>query len=162
MMILSNMMVTLPHPHDGRKGHHYYTTSTARISCIVVMALAALIPTNRAKPSWPGLVRPRRSQDESAFSGQCSLTRGMNVPFCRVFNPAENARTNVLRSVSSLSLRWRDRQRLAEEPRRFRPAREQGHRGRAQSSFVGFDFVGQGLLEAGRSARAVAVCEVAA
>jgi hypothetical protein len=35
--------------HDDRKGHHYYTTSAARISCIVVMALAALIPTNRCK-----------------------------------------------------------------------------------------------------------------
>ena len=32
-----------PVPHDDRKGHHYYTTPSARISCIVVMTLAVII-----------------------------------------------------------------------------------------------------------------------
>ncbi len=36
-------MMTAPRPHDDRKGHHYYTTSTARISCIVVMTLAVIM-----------------------------------------------------------------------------------------------------------------------
>src|SRR6266700_1322708 len=29
--------------HDDRKGHHYYTTPSARLSCIVVMTLAVIM-----------------------------------------------------------------------------------------------------------------------
>jgi hypothetical protein len=38
--------------YDGRKGDQYYTTSAARISCIVVMALAAIMGGRAHHASW--------------------------------------------------------------------------------------------------------------